>query len=35
MPIIREVLLKRMMEAKPVERVHVSVEGGEFSYGFE
>ena len=35
LPSISEELLKRMMEAKPIERVRVSVEGGEFSYGFE
>ncbi|MBL3528659.1 MAG: type VI secretion system ATPase TssH [gamma proteobacterium endosymbiont of Lamellibrachia anaximandri] len=35
LPTISEELLKRMMEAKPIERVHVGVEGGEFSYGFE
>ncbi len=35
LPTISEELLKRMMEAKPIERVHVGVEGREFSYGFE
>ncbi len=35
LPTISEELLKRMMEAKPIERVHVGVEEGEFSYGFE
>ncbi len=35
LPTISEELLKRMVEAKPIERVHVGVEGGEFCYGFE
>jgi type VI secretion system protein VasG len=35
LPTISEELLKRMMEAQPVERVHVKVEGGEFNYAFE
>ncbi len=35
LPKISGEFLTRMMEGKPVERVHVSVEGGEFSYGFE
>ena len=35
LPQISGEFLTRMMEGKPVERVHVSVEGGEFSYGFE
>lgn len=35
LPRISEEFLKRMMEGKPIERVHVKVEGGEFGYGFE
>ena len=34
LPAISEELLKRMMEGQPVERVHVGVENGEFSYQF-
>jgi type VI secretion system protein VasG len=35
LPKISSEFLTRMVEGKPVERVHVGVEGGEFSYGFE
>jgi type VI secretion system protein VasG len=35
LPSISEEFLKRMMEGEPVERVHVGVEEGEFSYAFE
>jgi len=34
LPRISEEFLKRMMEGKPIERVHVRVEDGEFSFGF-
>ena len=35
LPAISEEFLTRMMEGRPVERVQVSVEDGEFGYGFE
>ncbi|EGV31186.1 type VI secretion ATPase [Thiorhodococcus drewsii AZ1] len=35
LPKISEEFLTRMMEGKPIERVHVSVQDGEFGYGFE
>ncbi len=35
LPRISEEFLKRMMEGKPIERVHVSVAGGEFAYAFD
>jgi type VI secretion system protein VasG len=35
LPRISEEFLTRMMEGQPVERVHVGVEAGEFSYRFE
>ena len=35
LPRISEEFLIRMMEGKPVVRVHVSVQEGEFGYGFE
>lgn len=35
LPKISEEFLIRMVEGKPVERVHVSVQDGEFGYGFE
>ncbi len=35
LPHISQEFLGRMMEGKKVERVRVSVEGGEFAYGFE
>ncbi len=35
LPEISSELLKHMVQGKPVEQVHVGVEGGEFSYGFE
>jgi type VI secretion system protein VasG len=35
LPRISEEFLRRMMEGKPIERVHVSVKDGEFGYGFE
>ncbi len=35
LPHISTEFLTRMMEGKPIERVHVSVQDGEFGYGFE
>ncbi|EGV31183.1 type VI secretion ATPase, ClpV1 family [Thiorhodococcus drewsii AZ1] len=35
LPKISEEFLTRMMEGKPIKRVHVSVQEGDFSYGFE
>jgi type VI secretion system protein VasG len=35
LPKISEEFLTRMMDGKPIERVHVKVEAGEFGYGFE
>jgi type VI secretion system protein VasG len=35
LPAISREFLTRMMEGKPVDRVHVKVTGGEFSYAFE
>jgi type VI secretion system protein VasG len=35
LPKISEEFLTRMMEGKPIERVHVKVEDGEFGYGFQ
>jgi type VI secretion system protein VasG len=35
LPRISEELLRRMLEGHPIERVHVSVEAGEFDYGFD
>jgi type VI secretion system protein VasG len=35
LPRISEEFLQRLMEGKPVLRVHIGVEGGEFAYGFE
>jgi type VI secretion system protein VasG len=35
LPALSQELLTRMMEGTPVARVEVSVEGGEFQYGFE
>jgi len=35
LPRISEEFLKRMMEGKPVERVNLRVDGGDFAYGFE
>jgi len=35
LPAISQEFLHRMMEGKPIERVHVSVQSGEFGYGFE
>ena len=35
LPRISEEFLKRMMEGKPIERVQVRVEGGDFAYGFD
>ncbi len=35
LPKISEEFLTRMMAGKPIERVHVSVQEGEFGYGFE
>ncbi|MFO1434474.1 MAG: type VI secretion system ATPase TssH [Candidatus Competibacteraceae bacterium] len=35
LPRISQEFLTRMMEGKPIERVHVKVQDGEFEYGFE
>ena len=35
LPEISEEFLKRMMEGKPIERVHVRVDGGDFAYVIE
>ncbi|MFM8330685.1 MAG: type VI secretion system ATPase TssH [Candidatus Methylumidiphilus sp.] len=35
LPKISEVFLLRMMDGAPIQRVHVNVQDGEFSYGFE
>lgn len=35
LPRISEEFLIRMMEGKPIERVHITVQDGEFDYGFE
>jgi len=35
LPRISEELLRRMMEGRGVERVHLAVSNGEFSYAFE
>ena len=35
LPKISEEFLTRMMEGKTIDRVHVSVNEGEFGYGFE
>ncbi|TVR60251.1 MAG: type VI secretion system ATPase TssH [Candidatus Competibacteraceae bacterium] len=35
LPKISEEFLRRMMEGKPIERVHVNVTDGEFGYAFE
>jgi type VI secretion system protein VasG len=35
LPKISEEFLKRMMEGKPIERVHVRVENGDFGYSFD
>jgi type VI secretion system protein VasG len=35
LPKISEEFLKRMMEGKAIEKVHVRVENGDFGYGFE
>ncbi|MES2068884.1 MAG: type VI secretion system ATPase TssH, partial [Pseudomonadota bacterium] len=35
LPVISGEFLKRMMEGRSVERVHVSVHAGEFEYSFE
>lgn len=35
LPKISEEFLKRTLEGKPIERVRVTVQGGEFGYGFE
>lgn len=34
LPVLSQEILTRMMEGRPVERVQVSVEGGELRYGF-
>jgi type VI secretion system protein VasG len=35
LPAISQEFLKRMMEGRPIERVHVGVADGDFSYGFD
>jgi type VI secretion system protein VasG len=35
LPKISEEFLKRMMEGRPIERVHVQVAGGDFGYAFD
>ncbi|WP_027159863.1 type VI secretion system ATPase TssH [Methylobacter luteus] len=35
LPTISQEFLHRMMEGKPIERVHISAQDGEFGYGFE
>jgi type VI secretion system protein VasG len=35
LPRISEEFLKRMMEGKPIGRLHVRVEGGDFAYSFD
>ncbi|HJW30507.1 MAG TPA: hypothetical protein VJ508_14845 [Saprospiraceae bacterium] len=35
LPKISQAFLTRMMEGKPVERVHVRVQDGDFGYAFE
>jgi type VI secretion system protein VasG len=35
LPKISEEFLKRMMEGKPIERVHVRVADGDFGYAFD
>jgi type VI secretion system protein VasG len=35
LPKISQEFLQRMMEGKPIQRVHVSVAEGDFRYGFE
>ena len=35
LPRISEEFLTRLMEGRPVRRLHVGVENGEFAYGFE
>ena len=35
LPVISEEFLRRMMEGKPIARVEVKVENGEFAYGFD
>jgi len=35
LPRISEELLTRMMESRPIEKVHVSVDGSNFDYTFE
>ena len=35
LPAVSQTFLTRMMEGKPMERVHVSVADGEFEYGFD
>ena len=34
LPAISQEFLKRMMEGQPIERVHVRVADGDFSYAF-
>ena len=35
LPRISEEFLKRMMEGQPAQRVHVTVDDGEFGYAFD
>ena len=35
LPRISEEFLTRMMEEKPIERVHVKVKSGDFTYSFD
>ena len=35
LPRISEEFLRRMLEGKPIERVHVGVEGNDFQYSFD
>ncbi|MGH8550941.1 MAG: type VI secretion system ATPase TssH [Methylococcales bacterium] len=35
LPRISKEILTRMMDARPIDRIHISVENEEFSYGFE
>ena len=35
LPKISEEFLKRMMEGKPIERVHVRLQDGDFAYVFD
>ena len=35
LPSVSREFLTRMMESKPVDRVHIAVSGGDFTYQFE